>query len=130
MKPLSACFESLLDDDDAFYDPENDKKAIEDWIKDNYKVTGKLTIDGLTVNCIGNVLVKTKPAHIPTNGLFKWGKVSGNFACSYNYQLESLEGVPEEVGGNFVCQYCNNLKTLEGAPKKVGGSFVAMTVMN
>ena len=36
--------ESILDDDDVFLDPENDKKIIEDWIKNNYYISGRLTI--------------------------------------------------------------------------------------
>jgi|SRR6056300_1523436 hypothetical protein len=51
----------------------------------------------------------------------KFGKVSGNFNCSYN-NLTSLGGAPQEVGGNFDCRY-NYLTSLEGAPQKVGGNF-------
>ena len=117
MKPLSACFESLLDDDDAFYDPENDKKAIEDWIKDNYKVVGKLTIDGLIVNCAGSVAVSNMSTDSLTNGLFKWGKISKNFSCTL-CNIKSLEGAPKNVDGDFDCTWCKNLKTLKGAPQK------------
>ena len=69
---LNACLESLLDDDDTFLNPENDKKEIKKWIKKNYKITGKLTIDGLTANCTGNVEVKGEPTNIPTNEVFNW----------------------------------------------------------
>ena len=51
----------------------------------------------------------------------KFGKINGDFNCSYN-NLTSLEGCPKEVGGNFYCHY-NNLTSLEGGPEKVGGDF-------
>ena len=51
----------------------------------------------------------------------KFGKVSGDFDCSYN-NLTSLEGCPKEVSGHFYC-YDNNLTSLEGCPKEVGGGF-------
>jgi hypothetical protein len=72
----------------------------------------------------------------------RFGRVSGNFFCSYN-QLTSLEGAPQEVGRDFSCSnnqltslegapqevrkdfncYQNELTSLEGAPQKVGGNF-------
>ena len=51
----------------------------------------------------------------------KFGKVYGNFWCSYN-QLVSLEGAPKYVSGYFFC-YGNQLKDLKGAPEYVGGGF-------
>jgi hypothetical protein len=63
--------------------------------------------------------------HLWNKGLtklpLKFGRVSGDFWCSYN-KLTTLEGVPKEVGGNFSCRN-NNLTSLEGAPKEVGGDF-------
>ena len=116
--------ESLLDDDDAFYDPKNDKNLIVDWIKSNYKITGKLTIsDDFIVDCSGAVKVKNKTITSLTNGLFRWGKVSGNFICADCKKLVSLEGAPEKVGGVFNCNYCNELKSLEGGPKEVEVNF-------
>ena len=56
MKSLKLCFESLLDDEDIFLDPKNDKKVIEEWIRNNYKITGKLIIsDDFVVDCKGSV---------------------------------------------------------------------------
>ena len=72
----------------------------------------------------------------------KFGKVNGDFDCSYN-NLSSLEGCPKEVVGHFDCShnklsslefapervrssfYCqnNSLTSLDGAPKEVGGFF-------
>ena len=90
MKSLKLHFESLLDDNDVFYDPENDKKVIENWIKDNYRFSGKLTIsDDFVVDCTGIVSVKNKAITSLTNGLFRWGKVDGNFTCSFA-QITSL----------------------------------------
>ena len=116
--------ESLLDDDDLFLDPENDKNVIEEWIKNNYKITGKLTIsDDFVVDCVGLVEVKNENIESLTNGLFRWGKVGGSFYCSYCNNLMSLEGSPERVGGDFNCTYCGKLKSLEGSPKEVDGDF-------
>ena len=115
-------FESLLDDDDIFLDPENDKNVIEDWIKNNYIITGKLTVDGLAVNCTGDVTVKNALITSLTNG-FKWDKVGGDFDCSYCENIRSLKGAPKEVGRNFYCSDCDNLTSLEGAPEYVGGCF-------
>ena len=36
--------ESLLDDEYKFYGANSDKKMVESWIRDNYKIDGKLTI--------------------------------------------------------------------------------------
>jgi hypothetical protein len=47
--------------------------------------------------------------------------VDGDFWCSYN-KLTSLVGAPSSVGGYFDCYY-NNLTSLEGAPSSVGGYF-------
>jgi hypothetical protein len=51
----------------------------------------------------------------------RFGRVSGNFFCSYN-ELTSLEGAPQEVGGNFNCSK-NKLTSLKGAPQEVKGDF-------
>ena len=124
MKTLELYFESLLDNDDDFYDPENDKKVIEDWIKDNYNFSGKLTIsDDLVVDCDKYVYVKNRYITSLTNGLFRWGYVGDGFNCSYCKNITSLEGAPEKDKGNFHCTNCDNLSSLEGAPKVVGGVF-------
>ena len=116
--------ESLLDDDDSFYDPENDKKVIENWIRNNYNIVGKLTIsDDFVVNCSGEVRIKNKSIESLTNGLFQWGTVNKAFCCSNCENLKSLEGAPKEVMNSFDCSSCHNLKSLEGAPKAVGIHF-------
>ena len=35
IKSIRICLESLLDNDDAFFDSENDKKLVKEWINDN-----------------------------------------------------------------------------------------------
>ena len=49
-------------------------------------------------------------------------EVTGDFSCSYNNLLTSLEGGPELVGKSFYCNF-NSLTSLEGAPELVGKSF-------
>lgn len=51
----------------------------------------------------------------------KFGKVDGDFICSFN-KLTSLEGSPQEVTGGFFC-HDNRITSLLGSPQKVGGSF-------
>ena len=125
MKTLKLCFESLLDDDDVFLGTKNDKKVIEEWIKNNYVFSGKLTISNdLVVNCSGRVNVKNRNIKSLTNGMFRWGKIDGEFVCSNCDNLTSLEGAPKSVWGYFNCSNCKNLKSLEGAPEEVDGSFL------
>ena len=72
MKSLKLHFESLLDDDDIFLDSGNEKKLVKEWIKDNYKINGNLTIsDDLVVDCSGNVEVKNKSITSLTNRIFR-----------------------------------------------------------
>ena len=116
--------ESLLDSDDSFYDPVNDKKFIEWWINNNYIIHGKLTIsDDFVVDCDRGVYTKNRNIESLTNGMFRWGSVKGGFGCPYCDKLISLEGAPVKVGSSFLCNNCNNLTSLEGAPKEVGLSF-------
>ena len=74
--------------------------------------TGKVDIDGYFV-CWYQNLKNFKG--------ISFGKVSGNFDCSYN-SLETLVGAPETVEGDFYC-YNNSLQTLDGSPKTVGGNL-------
>ena len=121
---LNTCHESLLDDDDIFLNPENDKKDIENWIKKNYSVHGNITIsDDFVVSCTRNVTVKNKSITSLTNGLFSWGEVDGFFDCSECDNLISLEGAPKMVMGYFTCDNCDNLTSLEGAPKEVSNFY-------
>ena len=80
---------------------------------ENYTVNpdGSVDVDG-DVNLSQKRLTK-----LP----LKFGRITGNFVCSFN-QLTTLEGSPREVGGHFVCSF-NQLTTLEGGPTEVGGDF-------
>ena len=53
--------------------------------------------------------------------IINFGKIIGNFDCSY-FGLKSFKGAPKEVGGNFDCSW-NKLTSLEGAPREVGINF-------
>ena len=124
MKSLKLHFESLLDDDDIFFDSGNEKKSVKEWINDNYKINGNLTItDDLVVNCSGNVAVRNTSITTLTNGLFRWGVIGGGFNCNHCENLKTLEGAPKKTGGCFDCGRCDKLETLEGAPEEVGGYF-------
>ena len=115
----------LLCTDDIFYDQINDKRVIEEWIKSNYNIYGKLTIsDDFIVDCTGEVDVNNKSITSLTNGMFRWGKVGTDFNCTYCDKLTSLEGAPKEVGCGFYCGCCSRLKSLEGAPEKVDDDFL------
>ena len=120
MKSLKLYFESILDDDDIFLDPENDKKVVEEWINENYNIYhGDLIIsDDFIASCDGQIDVKNKSIEHLTNGLFRWGKIGNDFNCAYCNNLISLEGAPEKVGGNFYCSYCVNLTDISRLPKK------------
>lgn len=116
--------ESLSNNDDVLLVTENDKKAIEKWIRDNYDIFGNLTIsDDLIVDCNGDVYIRNKSITSLTNGLFRWGEFGGNFDCSECENLTSLKGSPKKVNGGFDCGYCKKLISLEGAPKETRGDF-------
>ena len=107
--------ESILDDEDVLLDPERDKLIIESWIKDNYTIKGHLKInDDHTVDCSGDVTIKNTNIESLTNGLFRWGKIGGDFSCSWSKNLTSLEGAPKEVGGYFDCEDNPKLHSLDG----------------
>ena len=96
--------------------------------------TGLVDIDG-SFSCLTGAELKDLLG-------IQFGKVSGDFNCSYN-KLTTLEGAPQEVGGSFFCNnnqltslkgapqkvevdfwcYSNELTSLEGAPQEVGGNF-------
>ena len=118
--------ESLLDDEEDLIN-NSSIEIIEKFIKDNYKVSGKLDIKESNniyiVNCNGDVRIKNDKITQLTNGFFEWGEVKGYFSCSYCKSLTSLQGAPKKVGEDFDCRKCTSLKSLQGAPEKVGRSF-------
>ena len=128
---MKTLYESLLDDFDTLASKVDPRKDVEEFLKINVDEYKKLVIsktpnkDGIyEVSSRGNVTFygRSNPTGL-TNGLFIWTKVKGSFDCSWNTNLETLEGGPEEVGGDFNCGRCERLVTLEGAPKTIGGSF-------
>jgi len=84
----------------------------------------KYGIKNYTINPDGTVDVNGH-VYLISEGLtkspLKFGKVTGNFVCTYN-KLITLEGGPREVGGDFNCSY-NQLTSLEGSPREVTGDF-------
>ena len=118
--------EGILDVEDNL-DKDYIKIQIEDFIKENYKITGKLKInlikDIYIVDCNKRVEVKNRDIESLTNGFFEWGEVNGFFDCSNCRSLIYLEGAPKEVGGSFDCSHCDKLQSLEGSPEKVGEDF-------
>ena len=117
--------ESILDDEEDLINNSH-IEIIEKFIKDNYKVAGKLNIKEVDnkyiVDYRGNVEVSNIKIEQLTNGFFEWGKVGG-FSCSFCESLKSLQGAPKEVGRDFSCSSCKSLTSLQGAPERVGGSF-------
>ena len=113
--------ESIFDDIEDI--ASNDTVLIEQFLKDNYDICGTYNIDGNVVNVDGYVDVKNKDLEALTNGIFRFGKVSGSFWADHCTKLKSLEGSPREVGMRFSCYECRNLVSLEGAPEKVDKDF-------
>ncbi len=106
----------LIEEARSYLNEENDTNDIGKYLGNVKYVINK---DG-TIDVDGDVklrLVNDNVTKIP----FKFGKVTGNFDCSYS-ELTSLEGAPKEVSGSFDCS-SNKLTSLKGAPKEVGKSF-------
>lgn len=115
------------------------KKEIIDWIMDNFSrefnqrqpiVKSKIKINfdsnNIIVDYDGDLYIKYRDntgsvinRDNYTNGLFQWGKISGDFRIS-SLPIKDLSNGPEEVGGKFFCANCNELESLEGGPKRVG----------
>ena len=119
--------ESIFDDVEDIVN--DDTVLIEQFLKDNYEIDGTYIIDGSydingnVVDVKGHAIVKNEKIKSLTNGLFRFGKVSGHFYCTGCPKLKTLEGAPKEVGGSFYCYNCHKLTSLEGAPEKVGKDF-------
>ena len=113
--------ESIFDDVEDIVN--NDNVLIEQFLKDNYHISGTYVVKNNTVDVRGDVNVINEKIESLTNGIFRFGTVSGNFDCADCHKLTSFEGGPEKVSKDFDCEGCNNLKSLEGAPKEVGGHF-------
>ena len=110
LKTMKSLKESIFGDIDNIAN--NDTILIEQFLKDNYEIDGTYKIDGDVVDVKGDVEVKNKKIESLTNGLFRFGAVSGGFYCFDCSNLKSLKGAPEKVDGNFDCHDCKNLKTI------------------
>ena len=119
--------ESLLDDDDVLISNQ-DNFVIEQFLNENYIISGKYTIEFdkkekhiAIVNVLGDVFFKNKDLETLTGDLFTFGEVTGKFYCdqrnTYESKLKNLKGAPKIVGDLFDCSTCLNLITLEGAPE-------------
>jgi len=98
--------------------PKDSVKNLNVLFKDiGVNVEYKETPDGTEINVNDNLEFKYIDELPP--GI---NNVSGDFNCSRNFKLKSLEGAPESVGGDFNCSR-NDFKSLEGAPESVGGYF-------
>ena len=113
--------ESIFDDVEDIVN--DDTVLIEQFLNDNYIIEGTYDINGNVVDVKGHVIVKNEKIESLTNGLFRFGKVSGNFYCTGCPKLKTLEGAPEKVGFDFYCYDCSNLISLKGVPTEVGMSF-------
>ena len=128
---MKTLYESLLDDEDTILNntDQSIRDSITKFLEDNYRGSDKCTITDKTtkygkyiVDCYGDLTLRYGRKNL-TNGLFVFGRVEGDFDCSYTEYIENLEGSPREVYGNFSCDNCKSLKTLEGAPEYVGCDF-------
>jgi hypothetical protein len=92
---------------------------------DIISILEKFEIENYTINTDGTIDVDgdvyLNNRNINDLTVFSFGKVTGDFNCSYN-KLKSLEGSPYYVGGDFDCSN-NKLSNLVGSPKEVGDSF-------
>ena len=59
----------------------NDTVLIEQFLKDNYEINGSYTIKDGVVDVEGHVTVKDINIESLTNGIFRFGKVGGDFDC-------------------------------------------------
>ena len=109
MQTLDICFKFILDNDDAYFSG-SDKLIVREWIKNNYRIYGDLSIsDDFVVDCNCSVDIKNKSITSLTNGLFRWGRVGRDFYCYGCEKLTSLKGSPKEIGGKLRCSNCSSL---------------------
>jgi hypothetical protein len=102
--------ESLLDDIDTLsknVDKEI-KQKIKQFLKDNFKGASKCRMsrkpndDGkYVVDCKGDVMVKNKSITSLVNDYFVWGKVGGDFDCSFCPSLKSYD-IDSNIKGKFI----------------------------
>lgn len=100
-------------------EPANHIGLVEEFVKNNYDVTGKLrmfeVLDKIMVECAdGKISVKNTDMEYLTNGMFAFAYVK-TFNCSKCKNLKSLEGAPKTCD-TFDCSFCSTLKSLDGCP--------------
>ena len=102
---------------DIFQVDVSKERMMKQYIKGTYTINADGSID-----VQGNVYLSDKEL---TELPLTFGKVSGDFSCSYN-QLTSLEGAPKEVGGDFNCSDNKAKFTKEDVRKvsKVKGNII------
>lgn len=128
--------ESVLSDIEDTLSVSNDDLATElitNWINDNWRVDGKLTIkfEGNTrvVDCSGNVRYP-KTGKI-TNDMFVWGNVMGDFVFNaLDTDTNKVKtfiglGLPRFVGGTLNLHSFTNVTNLEGLPDNVGSLHIS-----
>jgi len=81
-----------------------------------------LDLNGSPIHVGGNVYIGWNTCGGTGNLTGGPRTVGGNFDCSGNLALSSLEGAPEIVKGKFIC-YGSAIDSLIGAPKEIGGDF-------
>ena len=128
--------ESVLSDIENTLSVSDDDLAAElitNWINDNWRVDGKLTIkfEGNTrvVDCSGNVRYP-KTGKI-TNDMFVWGNVMGDFVFNaLDTDTNKVKtfiglGLPRFVGGTLNLHSFTNVTNLEGFPDNVGSLHIS-----
>jgi hypothetical protein len=126
---MRSLYESLLDDMSSIEknQSKSNKDSIKEFLKKTFKgassckISRKPNEDGFyVVDATRNIALEDDKANALTNGLFIWGKVTGDFICGYCPELISLEGAPEVVTGKFQLTEGKLLKSLVGGPKECG----------
>ena len=128
--------ESVLSDIENTLSVSDDDLAAElitNWINDNWRGDGKLTIkfEGNTrvVDCSGNVRYP-KTGKI-TNDMFVWGNVMGDFVFNaLDTDTNKVKtfiglGLPRFVGGTLNLHSFTNVTNLEGLPDNVGSLHIS-----
>lgn len=130
MKQLKDILEGIFDIDDNIDNVDRvcAVKFIDKYVSKKTRrfivISDEKNADGkYVVSSTGSVWIANKPKHL-TNEFFTWGTINGDFVCSYNDKLVSLDGAPEKVIGNFKCAHCNYLKDLKGSPEFVGKDYI------
>ena len=128
--------ESILSDIEDTLSVSDDDLAAElitNWIKENWRVDGKLTIkfEGNTrvVDCSGNV--RYPQTGKITNDMFVWGNVMGDFVFNtLDTDTNKVKtfiglGLPRFVGGTLNLHSFTNVTNLEGLPDNVGSLHIS-----